>query len=230
MKASFPGCILYCFVFSVLLFACTTTGMQKPGVKEEKQVAPAEVPTPQVYTKEQRETLDIFEQILEIYESAENRQAAAQKAEVLYTRIITKYPDTPLAQESYWKLITISVRDYSPPAFDKAEAYYNEFMAKYPGSVLKNAVEQTLINSYAKHAEWGRLLKFCTPAFMKFKDKGIEPAPLVLFMYSDANYRLGNIIEAKEGFKAAMELYPNISYGKMAKKRLEEIRQKAEKK
>ena len=225
MKKTFVRCILSCFLFSVLLSACTTTGVQK----EEKQVAPAEVAKPQVYTKEQRETLDIFTQILEIYENAENRQAAAQKAEVLYAKIINEYPDTPLAQESYWKLITISVRDYSPPAFEKAEAYYNEFVTKYPGSVLKNAVEQTLINSYVKHAEWERLLKFCTPAFMEFKDTGKEPTPLVLFMYSNANYRMGNIIEAKEGFTAVLELYPNISYGKMAKKRLEEIGQKEEK-
>lgn len=223
MKKTFAGCILYCFLFSVLFFACTT--MQKPGIKEDKQITPAEVAKPQVYTKEQRETLDIFEQILEIYENAENKQAAAQKAEVLYARIIYEYPDTPLAQESYWKLITVAVRDYSPPDYRKAETYYSEFIKKYPDSVLKNAVEQTLINSYVKNAEWERLLKFCTPAFIEFKETGNEPTPLVLFMYSNANYRLGNIINAKEGFKAALKLYPNISYGKMAKKRLEEIEQ-----
>jgi len=229
MKATFAGCILCCFVFSVLLSACTTTGVQKPGVKEEKQIAPAEAPTPQVYTKEQRETLDIFEQILEIYESAENRQAAAQKAEGLYARIITKYPDTPLAQESYWKLITIFMRDYSPPAFDKAETYYNEFIKKYPDSVLKNAVDQSLMNSYAEHSEWDRLLRFCTPAFREFKEESKESAPMVVFMYSEANYRLGNIMEAEEGYKAAVKLYPNLGYGKMAKKRLEEIGQKEKK-
>ena len=227
MKMTFAGCILSCFLFSFILSACTTPGVTQPEKKEVE--TPAEVAKPQVYTKEQRETLDIFTQILEIYESAENRQAAAQEAEVLYARIITEYPDTPLAQESYWKIITMSVRDYSPPDFDKAETFYNEFMAKYPGSVLKNAVNQTLINSYVRHAEWERLLKFCTPAFMEFKDEGKEPTPLVVYMYSEANYRLGNITEAEEGFKAAMELYPTISYGKMAKKRFEEIGRKEEK-
>lgn len=225
MKKRFTTCILSCFIFSILLSACTTTEVKPP---EKKEVIPPA--KSKVYTKEQRESLDIFTQILEIYESAESRQAAAQEAEVLYARIITEYPDTPLAQESYWKLVTVSLRDYSPPDFEKAEAYYNDFMAKYPGSVLKNAVEQTLINKYVRHAEWERLLKFCTPAFMEFKDEGKAPTPLVVFMYSEAHYRLGNIIEAEEGYKAVLELYPTLSYGKRAEKRLEEIKQKEEKK
>ena len=226
MKNRFASCILSCFIFSILLSACTTTGVKQPD-KMGTEV-PAEVARPQVYTKEQRETLDIFTQILEIYESAENRQAAAQEAEVLYARIITEYPDTPLAQEGYWKLITISVRDYSPPAFDKAEAYYNEFMEKYPGSVLKNAVDQTLMKGYSKHAEWERLMDFCAPAFMAFKEESVVPLPMVVFMYGEANYRLGNIAEAEEAFKTAVELYPGLGYGKMAKKRLEEIARKEE--
>jgi outer membrane protein assembly factor BamD (BamD/ComL family) len=200
---------------------------KKPAEIEKKEVKPpVEAPKPRVYTKEQKETLDIFEQILEIYESAESRQAAAQQAKVLYARIITEYPDTPLAQESYWKLITLSIRDYSPPDFEKAEDYYDEFMAKYPRSVLKNAVDQTLMNSYLKHAEWERLLKFCTPQFKEFKESGEKPTPQTVFLYSEANYRLGKIAEAEEGFKVAVELYPTTGYGKQANKRLEEIKLK----
>jgi len=222
MKKPLINGILSFFMFSLLLSACTTTGVQK----EDKEITPAEVAKPQVYTKEQRETLDIFTQIMEIYESAENRQAAAREAEVLYARIINEYPGTPLAQESYWKLITMSIRDYSPPNFAKAETYYEEFKSKYPDSVLQNAVEQTLMNGYAKHTEWERLLKFCAPAFKEFKEKGREPNPMVVYMYAESNYRLGNIAEAAEGFRTAMELYPGLGYGKMAKKRLEEIKQK----
>jgi len=227
MKKTYASCILSCFLISILLSGCAALPEKKPEAIEKKEAKPPYKEP--VYTKEQKETLDIFTQILEIYESAESRQAAAQEAEVLYTRIITEYPDTPLAQESYWKLIEMSVRDYSPPDFEKAEAYYNEFMTKYPSSVLKNAVDQTLITKYVRHARWERLLKFCTPPFMEFKDEGKEPTPQVVFMYSEANYRLGNIIEAEEGYKAAMELYPTLSYGKRAKKRLEEIKQKEEK-
>ena len=224
MKKNFAGCMLSCFIFSVLLAACTTTGVKPPEKKEVKP--PDKEPA---YTKEERESLDIFTQILDIYESAESKQAAAQEAEVLYTRIITEYPGTPLAQESYWKLVTVALRDYSPPDFERAEAYYNEFLAKYPNSVLKNAVEQTLINKYVRYKEWERLLKFSTPAFMEFKEGGKKPMPQMVFMYSEAHYRLGNIIEAEEGYKAVLELYPTLSYGKRAKKRLEEIEQNEEK-
>lgn len=227
MKRTIIKVILSSFFCLLLLFACTTT----KGVKQadEKVIeAPAEVAKPQVYTKEQKETLDIFEQILEIYENAESRQAAAKEAEVLYARIINEHPSTPLAQESYWKLITMFIRDYSPPDFEKAESYYDEFKVKYPRSVLKNAVDQTIINGYAKHSEWERLLKFCTPAFTEYKNNGKEPSPLMAYMYSEANYRLGNIEEAEEGFRIAAELYPGLGYGKMAKKRLEEIKRKTD--
>ncbi len=218
MKRTIVRVIFSVFFLSFFLVACTTTGVKQP---EEKAV-PTKAP-PTVYTKEQKETLDIFTQILDIYENAESRQAAAKDAEVLYTRIIKEYPGTPLAQESYWKLITMSVRDYRPPDFEKAEKHYEKFISKYPDSVLSNAVNQTLINSYVRYKEWARLQKFCTPAFMQYKEKENKISPLVLFMYSESNYRLGNIAEAEEGYKTVLELYPTISYGKRAKKRLEDI-------
>ena len=228
IKKTVPNFILYCFLFSALLSACAALPEKKPEeIGKKRGKPPYKEP---VHTKEEeKETLGIFTQILEIYESAESRQAAAPEAEILYARIIAEYPGTPLAQESYWKLITIYSEDHLPPDFEKAEAYYHEYMAKYPDAVLKNPVEQTLINNYAKHAEWGRLLKFCTPAVMEFKDNGKKPLPLVVFMYSEANYRLGNIAEAQEGFKAIRELYPTIGYSEMAEKRLEEIGQTEEK-
>lgn len=224
--------IIFFCMLSVFLFACATPVEKPSEVKEEieeiKEVQ-VEDAKPQVYTKAQIETLDIFTQILEIYENAASRQEAAQKAEVLYARIINEYPQTPLAQESYWKLITLTVRDFSPPDFEKAEKLYNEFMVKYPGSILKNAVQQTLIQSYNRYAEWGRMIKLCAPAFMEYKKGSKEPAPLILYMYAEANYRLGNIAEAEEGYKATLKLYPKISYAMKAKKRLDEIGKKEEK-
>ena len=223
MKKTIVKVVFSVFFLSFFLVACTTTGVKQP---EEKAV-PAKAP-PAKYTKEQKETLDIFTRILDIYENAESRQAAAKEAEALYSRIINEYPNTPLAQESYWKLITVAVRDYRPPDFEKAEKHYEKFVLKYPDSVLSNAVNQTLINSYVRHKEWARLLKFCTPAFMQYKEKGNKISPLVLFMYSESNYRLVNIVEAEEGYKTVLELYPTLSYGKRAKKRLKEIRQTAD--
>lgn len=221
MRKVIADCILSCFVFAFLITACTTAEVKQGREKEET----AEPVAPQVYTEEQKETLDIFTRILEIYENAGSRKSAAQEAEVLYARIINEYPDTPLAQESYWKLISMFVRDYAPPDFKKADSYYYEFVAKYPGSVLRNAVQQTLINSYVRHAEWERLLKLCVPAIDEYKQKAKEPTPLVAFMYAEAHYRLGNLAEAVEGYEITLELYPSISFGKRAKKRLAEIRE-----
>jgi TolA-binding protein len=223
MKRTIVNVVFSVFFLSFFLAACTTTGVKQP---EEKAV-PAKAP-PTAYTKEQKETLDIFTQILDIYENAESRQAAAKDAEVLYARIINEYPGTPLAQESYWKLITVAVRDYRPPDFEKAEVYYREFKVKYPDSVLKNAVDQTLINSYVRHKEWARLQEFCTPAVMQYKEQGNKISPLVLFMYAEANYRLDSIREAEEAYEIVLKMYPSISFGKRAKKRLKEIRQTAD--
>ncbi|MHC4685856.1 MAG: tetratricopeptide repeat protein, partial [Planctomycetota bacterium] len=143
--------------------------------------------------------------------------------EKLYLEIITKYPDAPLARESYWRLTELYIQDYSPPDFKKAELLYQEFLMKYPTSSLNGLIKEIISKGYYKNSDWNNLLRLCTPEFNKFKEKGHKPKPSLIFMYSEANYHLGNTEEALEGYQALVKLYSRTIEGRKASIRLKEI-------
>jgi len=214
-------------LLSVLVSSCVSPSKKADMVKPVKVTSPhgeeREIPAPK---EEEIKSLELFMEILELVESAEDRKSVLPEIEGRYEKIIREYPEAPLAQESYWKLITIYVKDYSPPAYDKAEMMYDEFLEKYPQFFFKGFIEDTLGNSYYKNAEWTRLLKLAAPAYREYLDNGKQPRPSMLFMYSEANYHLGNIKEAEEGYKIVAELYPKLIVGIKSKKMLEKVGEK----
>jgi tetratricopeptide (TPR) repeat protein len=176
-------------------------------------------------TKEKRhETpLDLFNRILEISTSSEDRQAVLPEIEALYKRIITEYPDAPLTQESYWRLIKIYLEEYSPPALKKAEELYKEFSMRYPDSIFRNMVIETMSRGYYNAGRWKELLEISLPIFDRYVKDGIRPGPLILLMYSEANFRLGHAEEAKKGYEIAIKLYPALKNNREVKERLDEL-------
>ncbi len=211
-------------LFSVLIYSCATAPEK---IKTEK---PIEVITPPAETKgvpapteEESKSLELFTEVLELVESTDDRKSILPKIEELYDKIIRQYPEAPLAKESYWKLITIYIEDYSPPDYDRAERKYNEFLEKYPQSFLKGFIEDTLGNSYYKNADWDRLLKLSTPAYQEYIEKGKEPKASSVFMYSEANYNLGNVEEAEKGYRILTKLFPKLIVGIQSKKMIEKI-------
>jgi TolA-binding protein len=143
--------------------------------------------------------------------------------ETLYKRIIREYPDVPLAQESYWKLINIYVKDYSPPDYAKAEALFQEFLQKHERSPVRGLIEETLGKSYSKHAEWDRLLELCTYTYEAYASSGKRPRASLMYMYAEANHRIGNVSEAREGYKIVAELFPKLLVGRRALSNLENM-------
>lgn len=209
--------IILCILISLLiLMGCALT--QKTIDKEK-----AERPIQSVHTDQETQSSEVFNQILDLIQSSEDRQAVLPQIEELYAKIIKEYPEAPLAQESYWKLITIYVEDYSPPAYEKADNLYHEFMEKYPHSILRSFVDDTIGKSYYKHAQWDRLLKLCTPAYQEYTEKGKIPRASLIFMFSEANYNLGNLDEAVKGYKITADLFPKLTEGSRAKIMLEKI-------
>ena len=203
--------IILMFVFA----SCTTA-----PVKPDKEIKEPKVPLEQA----KAESLSLFNEILNLPEVAGDREAVLLEKEKLYIRIISEYSEVPLAQESYWRLIMLYVDDYSPPLYEKAESLYLEFIRIYPQSSLKGLIMETLSKSYYKTLEWDRLLSLTGTVFREFTQEGKRPRPLLLFMYAEANYKLGKFPEAEEGFKAMIDLFPNS--GKTAKARLKEISKK----
>jgi tetratricopeptide (TPR) repeat protein len=202
----------------VLIYSCAAAPK-----KEEIKPPPAETKVAPSPTAEETKSLELFTSVLELIESTDDRKSVLPQIEVLYENIIRDYPDAPLAQESYWKLITIYVEDYSPPAYEKAEIKYNEFLKKYPQSYIKGFIDDTLGNSYYRNADWNGLLKLTTPAYQEYFEKGKQPRASMIFMYAEANYNLGNIEEAGKGYKIVSELFPKLIVGIKSKQMLEKI-------
>ncbi|RJQ43514.1 MAG: hypothetical protein C4538_12100 [Nitrospiraceae bacterium] len=176
-------------------------------------------------TQQEVKSLEIFSEILDIVESTDNRRSVLPQIEELYKKIIREYPETPLAQESYLRLITIYVDEYSPPDFSKAETLYRDFLEKYPASVLQNKVENVLANAYAAHDDWQSLIKLSAPAYKEYLEKGTSSRASLLFMYAEANYNLSNYIEAERGYEIVSQLFPQLNVGKKAKSILTEMKE-----
>ena len=137
--------------------------------------------------------------------------------------MIKKYPATPLAQESYWKLITIYLKDYSPPEYDKAEGLYREFLEKYPQSVLKVIVTTTIANSYYKNKQWNGLTALCAPILIDYSAGEGSPNALLMYMCADADYYLGNFDNAERTYKGIIKQFPKARIGQKAKNMIRQI-------
>lgn len=201
------------FLLVFLFSSCATSPVktEEGGAKETS------------LTKSEAKSLEVFNEILALPSSSDNMGAVLKEKERLYKKIITSYPETPLAQESYWRLIASYVNDYSPPAYNKAELLYAEFFKKHPNSAFKDFADEELGKSYYANTEWGRLLSLTSPVFINYVKTGKRPVPLMVYLYAEANFNLGNYKDAEEGFSEALKLFPKLSNAEKIKSRLDEI-------
>jgi tetratricopeptide (TPR) repeat protein len=167
-----------------------------------------------------------FEEILDVSDSSKDKSVTYPKMEKLYLELAEKYPDAPLAQESYFKLIELYVRKHIPPQYDKAEEVYYRFTKAYPRSPVKDLVDRTLGIMYYKDKKWESLLKMTTPIFLNFVEKGERSQPFMLFSYAESNFQLRNFDEAERGFKILLEEFPDFSEKRLSKARITYIKSK----
>ena len=221
MKKAYIYTILSIFLVFIFVRASVATSSEKT-----EDVVTSEETKKKPYSTEQEEkAYELFEEILTLTETSDI-QAVLPQMEALYLRIIKEYPDIALAQESYWRLISLYVDKSTPPSYEKAEDLYNEFLKKYPGSVMKNLIEDTLSKSYYKNEKWDKLLKLCSPAFDEFNETGKLANPNPMFMCAEAKFNLGDIVEAEKAYKVVIELFPKSNRAATAKARLEEIKKR----
>lgn len=213
--------ILALSIITLFLFSCA--GMQIEKKPEEVLFPPPKEKLPTEVQKQK--SLAVFEEILELT-LEEDRQAQVPKMEVAYRRIIDEYPDSVLAGESFLRLIMLSLDDYSPPKIQEAEDLYQEFLKKYPDSSVRLTVEDTIARFYYKNYLWQKLLEFCTPRVKEYISTGKLNGPFFLFLFTEANFNLGDLIEAEKGYKIIRELFPSATEALIANDRLEEIKMK----
>ncbi len=203
-----PGFIL----LTILLFACA------PQIKREEAAKP--IPLPR--EEQEKKALDAFNKILELTETG-SREEILPRLENAYLDIIKNYPEAPLAQESYWRLIVIYTREYNPPKTEEAETAYKNFINSYPDSPFKNEIDETMVRFYYTQKFWDKLLNIKIPYIKEYVKTGELRTPVHLFYYSEAKYGLGDYKEAEKGFRTIITLFPQSSEASIAKKRLEEI-------
>ena len=169
--------------------------------------------------------LALFQQAYETLGKG-NRAEAVPEMERLYREIIDRYPRAALAQEAYWRLILICLRDYSPPAFDKAEELHMRFLALHPDSHFRAEIDNTLTESYGKNKQWERMLRMYTPAVRKYIETGKLAQARDMFMYAEAKYGLNDLVEAEKGYKIVIALFPRTRESSLAAERIKEIKGK----
>ncbi len=168
---------------------------------------------------ESDKAFEIFEHILNLTESPDRKKNLPQ-IETAYREIIEQYPAASIAEECYWRLALIYLRDYDPPELGKAETLYREFVRKYPESSDRTVFADAISESYYEAHEWKRLLKFHAPVIKKFIEGERLSRPTELFMYSEAKFHLGDLTEARKGYKIVIALFPKSGESQKARKML----------
>ncbi|NOY65489.1 MAG: hypothetical protein GXO97_08885 [Nitrospirae bacterium] len=211
------GCFLLLILIVVSVSSCAS------DISTRKDIAPVQEKQPLSVKEQQNEALRIFKRILEVRRKAKTSEEAVRKIEPMYLEIINKYPDAPLAQESCLRLIELYLRDYTPPATEKAELIYKTFRERYPQSILKGTVERTLTKFFYSLKMWNRIIDLHRERIKRFIETGNIDDPYYLFVFSEARYNTGNITEAVKGYKWIIKKFPDSHDAKLSERRLKEI-------
>jgi TolA-binding protein len=211
---------MFFFLLTVFFASCAPLETKR---KEEPAPITYEEP-PRISIEEQgTKSIEIFKKILEVSESSEERSEVVPQIEAMYRDITIHYPDAPLAQESYQRLIQLYLKEYRPPDVDKAEEIYGEFLRKYPSSPMKSNVENTLSRFYYRSKMWNKLIELFRFKIKQFIETEKLESPYPLFMYSEAQYNLGETEEAEKGYEWIIRTFPNTSIANVSKKRIDDM-------
>jgi len=179
--------------------------------------------------EQQKRATEVFHQIFKLSRNNKKRAGNLEQMIALYTQIITHYPDVPLAQESYWRLIEMFFRDFNPPKKDQALTLYKEYGNRYPDSPLRRAVKGTMTRLLYLNKYWNELLVFTSVCAEDFDDPKRLKSPLPLFYYSEAKLHLNDFKESSRGYEVIVNYFPDSRMARTAKKRMAEIKGKKNK-
>lgn len=213
-----PAARVFLVLVSLLFLSC--------AAPPEQKVAPPPSPPPKEklpVAEQEKKSWESYEDILNMTIGAK-RRTILPKLELAHRKLIEEYPDSYLAHESYWRLITMNLNDYTPPRVEKAEQIYKEYLERYPNPKLKYPIDDTMARFYYRSNLWKKLLGFCTPYIRKYIKTGELKGPLYLFFYTEAKFFLGDFKEADKGYRTIKRLFPKSQEARISEKRLKEVR------
>lgn len=170
--------------------------------------------------EQEEKSTQVFERILNLTEGID-RDKNLPEIEKAYYEVMKKYPDSLFAQESYWRLMLLNIKEKNPPRFDEVERLYAEFGNKYPDSNFHYPIDDTLVRQYYRHERWDELISICTPYVMDYIETGSLRSPFFLFFFSEAKLNLHDYAEAEKGFKTVLIKFPSTTEGIVSKQRIE---------
>lgn len=173
-------------------------------------------------TEQENMAMDRFRELLE-----STRELKRQEAMPLimngYSEVMEKYPDSLLAEESYYRLMSIYLLENFPPKEKEAEEVYREYFSRYKNPRLAMALNGDLARHYYKHGKWEKLAKFTTPFMREYVRSGRYGDTVFLFLYTEAKFHLKDYEEARRGYQIIKSKFKGKRDAKLAQQRLEYI-------
>jgi len=141
-----------------------------------------------------------------------------------YREVMDKYPDSFLAEESYFRMMTIALHEVYPPKEEEAENLYNEYFRRYKHPQMGMAMNGELARYYYKEMKWEKLAKFTTPFMREYVKSGKYGDTVFLFLYTEAKFHLKDYDEARKGYQIIKRNSAGTRDADIAEQRLEYIR------
>lgn len=187
-------------------------------------LGPTVPPKPSVDEQEKLSMIK-FEEVLEATANLPHDETRALVREGFF-EIIEKYPDSYIAEESYFRLILSYLEDFYPPEEKRAEELYREYFQKYQNPKLGNVINQTMARFYYRTGNWKKLVAFTVPYLRDYVKTGKLSNPLFIFFYSEAKFNMNDLKEARNGYNTLIRHFPGSHEAKISKDRLNVIQSK----
>ena len=215
-----PALVALALAALVLAVSCApVTTTKRPDAVKTKR--PDAVKPPPL-EEQDKQALQTYSEILEMTVDAD-RMSILPQMEEKYLQIIREQPDSFLARESYWRLISMSLEDYYPPRLQRAEGYYAEFVKRYPDDRLRMILDDTMVRYYYKHKMWEALLGQTARHAAQYVKTFKLRTPMFVFLYSEAKFNLNDLKEAKKGYRIVLKHFAGSTEGRISRDRLKEI-------
>lgn len=206
--------IVFIIILSTLLASC----------KGAPQRVEEPIPQSTLPAQEQNEkALVKFKEMLDGTADIRREEAIPMLADG-YNTIIEEYPQSFLAEESYYRLMTLNLRDYYPPHEAEAERVYREYFKRYPNPRIGMAMNGDLARYYYDNQKWEKLAQFTTPFMREFAKSGKYGDTVFLFLYSEAKYNLKDYKEARKGYLIIRKNFKGTRDAEVAGERLNSIK------
>lgn len=206
--------IIFTIILSALLASCKAAPPRTEEVMKQIDM-PAQEQNDKALIK--------FKEMLDGTADIKREEAIPMLAEG-YNSIINQYPQSFLAEESYYRLMTMKLRDYYPPREEEAEQIYREYFQKYKKPRIGMAMNGDLARYYHDNQRWEKLAKFTTPFMREFAKSGKYGDTVFLFLYSEAKFHTKDYDEARKGYQIIRKNFKGTRDAEIAEKRLNTIK------